>query len=150
MSKPVVGIIMGSKSDAEVMRECEKALEEFKIPFETIVSSAHRNPAKTRRYASGAKKRGIKVIIAGAGYAAHLPGFIASHTDLPVVGVPIPSSPFHGVDSLLSMVQMPKGVPVATMGLGKSGARNAAIFAKQILALGNARGAKAKKKPRKR
>ncbi len=150
MSKPVVGIIMGSKSDAEVMRECEKALEEFNIPFETIVSSAHRNPAKTRRYALGARKRGIKVIIAGAGYAAHLPGFIASHTDLPVVGVPIPSSPFHGLDSLLSMVQMPKGVPVATMGLGKSGARNAAIFAKQILALGNVRGAKAKKKPGKR
>jgi len=135
MSKPVVGIIMGSKSDAEVMRECEKALEEFKIPFETIVSSAHRNPAKTRRYASGAKKRGIKVIIAGAGYAAHLPGFIASHTDLPVVGVPIPSSPFHGVDSLLSMVQMPSGIPVATMAIGEAGAKNAAILAIQILAL---------------
>lgn len=150
MNKPVVGVIMGSKSDAEVMRECEKALEEFKIPFETIVSSAHRNPTKTRRYASGAKKRGIKVIIAGAGYAAHLPGFIAAHTDLPVIGVPIASSPFRGVDSLLSMVQMPKGVPVATMGLGKSGARNAAIFAKQILALGNIKIARAKKKPTKR
>lgn len=150
MGKPIVGVIMGSKSDAEVMRECERALEEFEIPFETVVSSAHRNPTKTRRYASGAKKRGIKVIIAGAGYAAHLPGFIASHTDLPVIGVPIPSSPFRGVDSLLSMVQMPRGVPVATMGLGKSGARNAAIFARQILALGNVRGTKAKKKPRKR
>ena len=150
MGKPVVGVIMGSKSDAEVMRECEKALEEFEIPFETVVSSAHRNPAKTRRYASGARKRGIKVIIAGAGYAAHLPGFIASHTDLPVIGVPIPSSPFRGVDSLLSMVQMPKGVPVATMGLGKSGARNAAIFAKQILTLGNVRVAKAKRKPGKK
>lgn len=150
MGKPIVGVIMGSKSDAEVMRECERALEEFEIPFETVVSSAHRNPTKTRRYASGAKKRGIKVIIAGAGYAAHLPGFIASHTDLPVIGVPIPSSPFRGVDSLLSMVQMPRGVPVATMGLGKSGARNAAIFARQILALGNVRGAKTKKKPGKR
>jgi phosphoribosylaminoimidazole carboxylase PurE protein len=149
MENPLIGIVMGSESDAEVMHECEKVLDEFKVPYEVIVSSAHRDPEKTRKYAAGAKKRGIKVIIAGAGYAAHLPGFIAAHTDLPVVGVPIPSSPLHGLDSLLSMVQMPGGVPVATMGIGKSGAKNAARFALQVLSLSNSKLAQAISKPEK-
>jgi len=146
MRKPLVGVVMGSKSDSEVMRECEKILEEFGIPFETLVSSAHRNPARTRNYAKTARKKGIKVIIAGAGLAAHLPGALAAHTDLPVVGVPLPGSTLGGLDSLLSIVQMPGGVPVATMGIGKSGARNAAILAAQILALSDARIARALKK----
>jgi phosphoribosylaminoimidazole carboxylase PurE protein len=147
MRKPVVGVLMGSKSDADVMRECEKILKEFGIPYETVVSSAHRNPTKTRNYAKGAKKRGIKVIIAGAGLAAHLPGSLAAHTDLPVIGVPIPGSTLGGLDSLLSIAQMPGGVPVATMGIGKSGAKNAALFAAQILALKDARIARLLKKP---
>ncbi|MFQ5906708.1 MAG: 5-(carboxyamino)imidazole ribonucleotide mutase [bacterium] len=150
MSKPLVGIVMGSKSDAEVMHECEKVLDGFSVSYETTITSAHRNPARTRRYASGARKRGIKVVIAGAGYAAHLPGFIAAHTDLPVIGVPIPSSPLQGMDSLLSMVQMPGGVPVATMGLGRSGAKNAAIFALQVLSLGDKSIAQAMKNLRKK
>jgi len=150
MSKPPVGIVMGSKSDVEVMHECEKVLDRYGVAYETTITSAHRNPARTRRYASGAKKRGLKVVIAGAGYAAHLPGFIAAHTDLPVIGVPIPSSPLKGMDSLLSIVQMPGGVPVATMGVGKSGAKNAAIFALQVLSLSDKKIAQAMKKVGKR
>jgi phosphoribosylaminoimidazole carboxylase PurE protein len=146
MKGPLVGVVMGSKSDSDVMRECEKVLDEYKVPYETVVTSAHRNPDKTREYASSARKRGLKVIIAGAGHAAHLPGFIASHTDLPVIGVPIPSSALSGLDSLLSMVQMPSGVPVATMALGKSGAKNAAIFALQVLSLSSERIGKSIKK----
>lgn len=134
MKKPIVGILMGSDSDRETMQECEKVLEELAVPYETVVSSAHRNPAKTMKYAKEARKKGIRVIIAGAGLAAHLPGFLASHTELPVIGVPIPSSTLGGLDSLLSMVQMPGGVPVATMGIGRSGAKNAALFAARILA----------------
>lgn len=149
MRKPVVGVVMGSKSDAEIMRECENVLEKLGIPFETVVSSAHRNPTKTRNYAKAAKKKGIKVLIAGAGLAAHLPGSLAAHTDLPVIGVPLPASSLGGLDSLLSIVQMPGGVPVATMGIGKSGAKNAAVFAAQILALKDTRIARALKKPRK-
>jgi phosphoribosylaminoimidazole carboxylase PurE protein len=126
---------MGSISDRDIMDECSKTLSELDINFEVIVSSAHRSPDKTRDYAITARERGIEVIIAGAGWAAHLAGMIASHTTLPIIGVPIDSSPLRGVDSLLSTVQMPPGVPVATMAIGRGGARNAAVFAAQILAL---------------
>ena len=131
--KPVVGIVMGSESDREVMKAAEELLSKLKIEYEVIVSSAHREPDKTREYAVSAAGRGIKVIIAGAGYSAHLPGFIASLTNVPVIGVPLDTSPLNGIDSLLSIVQMPKGVPVATMGVGKSGVHNAALFAARIL-----------------
>jgi phosphoribosylaminoimidazole carboxylase PurE protein len=133
MAKPIVSIIMGSESDREVMKGAEEVLEKLEIPFEVVVSSAHRDPDKTGKYAKEAKGRGIRIIIAGAGFAAHLPGFIASVTDLPVIGVPIASSPLGGIDSLLSIVQMPSGVPVGGMGVGKSGAKNAAHFAARIL-----------------
>lgn len=136
--KPLVGIVMGSISDREVMEECIKTLKEMDISFEITVSSAHRSPDETRDYAISASGRGIEVIIAGAGWAAHLAGILASHTTLPVIGVPIDSSPLRGIDSLLSTVQMPPGVPVATMAIGRGGARNAAIFAAQILALKHA------------
>jgi phosphoribosylaminoimidazole carboxylase PurE protein len=131
--EPVVGIVMGSESDRDIMKEAEKALSELNIGYEIIVSSAHRDPDKTREYAVSASSRGIKVIIAGAGFSAHLPGFIASLTKIPVIGVPLDTSPLKGIDSLLSIVQMPKGVPVGTMGIGRSGARNAALFAARIL-----------------
>lgn len=131
--KPVVGIVLGSESDKDIMKAAEKVLSELKIAYELLVSSAHREPDKTREYAISAGKRGIKVIIAGAGYSAHLPGFIASLTPLPVIGVPLDTSPLKGLDSLLSIVQMPKGVPIGTMGIGKSGAHNAALFAARIL-----------------
>lgn len=134
MKRALVGIIMGSDSDRTVMEETAGMLREFSIPYEMTVSSAHRTPARTSEYARGARRRGIKVIIAGAGHAAHLAGVIAAETTLPVIGVPIDSSPLKGLDSLLSTVQMPGGVPVATMAIGVSGARNAAIFAAQILA----------------
>ena len=134
-NKPVVGIVMGSPSDKAVMEECAKTLEELGINFEIIVSSAHRTPDKTRDYAMSAADRGIEIIIAGAGWAAHLAGALASHTTLPVIGVPIDSSPLKGMDALLSTAQMPPGVPVATMAIGGGGARNAAVFAAQILAL---------------
>lgn len=137
MEKALVGIVMGSKSDREVMEEAIKVLERFEIPHEILTSSAHRDPDRTRAYAKGAKKKGIKVLIAGAGYAAHLPGALAGETTLPVIGVPLASSPLRGIDSLLSMVQMPSGIPVATMGIGKSGAENAALLAAEILALEN-------------
>ncbi len=133
MAKPLVGIVMGSDSDLPVMEAAEKILDEFKIPYETTVSSAHRTPEKTAEYGSQAARRGIKVIIAGAGAAAHLAGFLAAVTTLPVIGVPIESSPLKGIDALLSTVQMPGGVPVASMAIGKAGAKNAGIFAAQIL-----------------
>lgn len=133
--KPLVGIVIGSTSDRGVMDECVKTLKEMEINFEITVSSAHRSPDKTRDYAISASDRGVEVIIAGAGWAAHLAGMLASHTTLPVIGVPIDSSPLRGIDSLLSIAQMPPGVPVATMAIGRGGARNAAVFAAQILAL---------------
>ncbi len=133
--KPLVGIVMGSKSDKEIMEEAAKVLKEFGIPYEMTVASAHRSPKRTAEYASSAIERGIEVIIAGAGGAAHLAGVIASETILPVIGVPIDSSPLNGLDSLLSTVQMPGGIPVATMAIGKAGSKNAGIFAAQILGL---------------
>jgi len=136
MKKEVL-IIMGSKSDKPVISSAEGILKRFNVPYDIIVSSAHRNPEQTRKIASEAVKKGYKVIIAGAGYAAHLAGVIASETVLPVIGVPIASSPLGGLDALYSTVQMPSGVPVASMGIGKSGAKNAAIFAIEILSLDN-------------
>ena len=135
MAKVLVGILMGSKSDSDTMHETEKILKERKIPYETNVLSAHRTPDAVSKYAKSAKKRGIKVLICGAGGAAALAGVVASHTDLPVIGVPIEAKALKGIDSLLSTVQMPSGVPVASMAIGKSGAKNAAIFAAQILNL---------------
>ncbi|MBU4011372.1 MAG: 5-(carboxyamino)imidazole ribonucleotide mutase, partial [Proteobacteria bacterium] len=132
---PVVSIVMGSDSDYEVMEETVAILKKFNITFEITVASAHRTPEKAAGLASRAKQRGIKVIIAGAGHAAHLAGVLAAHTSLPVIGVPIDSSCLAGLDSLLSTVQMPPGVPVATVAIGKSGARNAGILAAQILAI---------------
>ncbi len=134
MSKPMVSIVMGSDSDLEIMREAGTALEGFGIPYEIDVTSAHRSPARTAEYARGAAARGVKVIIAGAGGAAHLAGVIAAETTLPVIGVPIPSV-LNGFDSLLSTVQMPAGIPVATVAIGKAGATNAGVLAAQILAL---------------
>jgi phosphoribosylaminoimidazole carboxylase PurE protein len=136
--KPVVGILMGSDSDLPIMEEAASALREFGISFEMTVSSAHRTPARTASYAKTAERRGIKVIIAGAGAAAHLAGFIAAETTLPVIGVPIDSSQLKGLDALLSTVQMPGGVPVASMAIGKAGAKNAGIFAAEILATSDA------------
>ncbi|RJR50850.1 MAG: 5-(carboxyamino)imidazole ribonucleotide mutase [Desulfobacteraceae bacterium] len=133
--KPLVGVVMGSASDKDVMKECAAALKELGIPYEVKVSSAHRMPQQTRNYAETAAERGVEVIIAGAGWAAHLAGFLAAQTLLPVIGVPIDSSPLQGMDALLSTVQMPPGIPVATVALGKGGARNAAVLAAQILAL---------------
>ena len=134
MSKPVVGILMGSDSDLPVMQEAVAMLQEFGVDYEMTVASAHRTPKKVLEYSVGAEKRGIKVIIAGAGWAAHLAGVIASHTTLPVIGVPIDSSPLRGLDALLATAQMPGGVPVATMSIGKPGAKNAGVFAAQIIA----------------
>lgn len=133
MSKPVVSIVMGSDSDLEIMREAAKALEGFGIAYEIDVTSAHRSPDRTAGYARTAADRGIRVIIAGAGGAAHLAGVIAAHTTLPVIGVPIPSTSLNGMDSLLATVQMPAGIPVATVAIGKPGATNAGILAAQIL-----------------
>jgi phosphoribosylamine--glycine ligase len=134
---PEVGIVMGSDSDLGVMEETTAILKKFDIPFEMTVASAHRSPKRAAEFASSARNRGIKVIIAGAGHAAHLAGVIAAHTSLPVIGVPIDSSCLQGFDSLLSTVQMPPGIPVATMAIGKSGAKNAGILAIQILAISN-------------
>ena len=131
--KALIGILMGSVSDVETMAETEKILKKNKIPYEINVLSAHRNPDGVRRYAKGARKRGIKVLICGAGMAAALAGVVSSHTDLPVIGVPIETRSLKGIDSLLSTVQMPGGVPVACMAIGKAGAQNAAIFAIRIL-----------------
>lgn len=132
---PLVGIIMGSRSDLETMQEAAAVLDELGIPYEMKVVSAHRTPDAMFAYAESAASRGLKVIIAGAGGAAHLPGMTASKTLLPVIGVPVKSSTLNGLDSLLSIVQMPGGVPVATMAIGKAGARNAGLLAAQILAL---------------
>jgi phosphoribosylaminoimidazole carboxylase PurE protein len=137
MSKPQVSIVMGSDSDLDIMREAAKALEDFGVGYEIDVTSAHRSPDRTAKYARKAASRGIRVIIAGAGGAAHLAGVIAAHTTLPVIGVPIPSTPLNGMDSLLATVQMPAGIPVATVAIGKAGATNAGILAVQILALSN-------------
>ncbi len=131
---PVVGIIMGSKSDWETMRHADEMLDRFGVAHESRVVSAHRTPTWMAEYASTASERGLRIIIAGAGGAAHLPGMVASHTSLPVIGVPVESASLKGLDSLLSIVQMPAGVPVATMAIGKAGAINAALFAMAILA----------------
>jgi len=130
---PLVGILMGSDNDYEVMVEAGKILKQFDIPFEMTVSSAHRTPERTAKYVGSARERGIRVMIAGAGAAAHLAGVVAAETTLPVIGVPIDSSCLDGLDALLATVQMPGGIPVATMAIGKAGARNAGIFAAQII-----------------
>jgi phosphoribosylaminoimidazole carboxylase PurE protein len=132
--KPKVLIVMGSESDSSVMEETVKVLSEFGIPCETSIASAHRSPELALKLAKEAEGKGIEVIIAGAGMAAHLAGVMASHTIVPVIGVPINSSALQGLDSLLSIVQMPPGVPVATMAIGKAGAKNAGVLAAQILA----------------
>ncbi len=132
---PAVGIVMGSDSDLSVMTEATKILKQFQVPYEITVASAHRSPARAAEFATSARDRGIRVIIAGAGHAAHLAGAMAAHTSLPVIGVPIDSSCLQGLDALLSTVQMPPGIPVATVSIGKSGARNASILAVQMLAL---------------
>jgi phosphoribosylaminoimidazole carboxylase PurE protein len=135
MKKPIVSIVMGSDSDLEIMRDAVRMLEEFGIPYEIDVTSAHRSPRRTSEYAQEAASRGIRVIIAGAGGAAHLAGVIAAESTLPVIGVPIPSSSLQGLDALLATVQMPAGIPVATVAIGKAGAANAGILAAQMLAL---------------
>jgi phosphoribosylaminoimidazole carboxylase PurE protein len=135
MGKPIVGILIGSDSDLPIMQEAAAMLQEFGIEYEMTIASAHRTPKKVLEYSQSAEKRGLKVIIAGAGWAAHLAGVIASQTTLPVVGVPLDSSPLKGIDALLATAQMPGGVPVATMALGKAGAKNAGVFAAQIIAL---------------
>ena len=137
-SKPLVGIIMGSKSDLETMQESMKVLDELQISYEAHVVSAHRTPDKMFEYAELARERGIKVIIAGAGGAAHLPGMVAAKTTLPVIGVPVQSRTSNGIDSLLSIVQMPGGIPVATVAIGKAGAKNAGLLAASILSTSNA------------
>lgn len=134
MDTPQIGIIMGSNSDYPVMQLAEQMLDQFAVPYETRVVSAHRTPDLMFEYAQTARERGLKAIIAGAGGAAHLPGLVAAKTTLPVLGVPIPSKYLHGKDSLLSIVQMPKGVPVATFAIGEAGAANAALFAISMLA----------------
>lgn len=134
-NSPVVGVVMGSKSDWDIMKNACDILKDFGVPFEAKVVSAHRMPDEMFHYAETAQERGIKVIIAGAGGAAHLPGMLSAKTVLPVLGVPIPSRYLRGEDSLLSIVQMPKGVPVATFAIGEAGAGNAALFAIQILAM---------------
>lgn len=131
----LVGILMGSESDREVMKYTSDILKDLDIPFEVHVMSAHRTPEKVREYSSTASERGLKVLIAGAGLAAHLAGAVAAHTILPVIGVPLAAGPLNGMDSLLSTVQMPKGIPVATVAIGSHGARNAAYLAAQIIAL---------------
>lgn len=133
--RPMVGVVIGSKSDKEIALGCIEILEKFGIPYELRILSAHRTPDLTRSFAESAKKKGLEVIIAIAGWAAHLAGFIASHTTVPVIGVPVDSSPLKGIDALLSTVQMPPGIPVATVSIGKGGARNAAILAAQILSI---------------
>ncbi len=136
-NQPLVGVIMGSKSDWETMRHCCEQLESLSIPFETRVVSAHRTPDLLFDYAKSARERGLQLIIAGAGGAAHLPGMCASQTSLPVLGVPVQSKALNGLDSLLSIVQMPAGVPVATLAIGRAGAINAALLAASILSLQN-------------
>jgi len=134
-AKPLVAVIMGSKSDYETLAPAVEILREFQVPYEARVVSAHRTPDLLFEYASSAESRGLRVIIAGAGGAAHLPGMVASKTLVPVLGVPIPATMLQGVDSLLSIVQMPKGVPVGTLAIGKPGAANAGLLAVEILAI---------------
>ena len=135
---PLVGLVMGSKSDWEYMMAASEVMDELKVPHEIKILSAHRTPDLTLEYSASAKSRGLRTIIAGAGGAAHLAGVVAAKTILPVIGVPMPTTTLNGMDSLLSIVQMPKGVPVATMAIGKPGAANAGLFAAAIIALGDA------------
>ena len=135
--KIFVGIIMGSQSDWSVMKQAKDQLDQFDIKSEQLIISAHRTPNRITKYAKNILKSNVKVIIAGAGGAAHLPGMMASHTNIPVIGVPIESTSLNGIDSLLSIVQMPKGIPVATVSIGKTGAINAAILAAEILSIDN-------------
>ncbi|MCM3163681.1 5-(carboxyamino)imidazole ribonucleotide mutase [Metabacillus litoralis] len=135
--EPVVGVIMGSTSDWETMKAACDILDELNVPYEKKVVSAHRTPDYMFEYADNARKRGLKVIIAGAGGAAHLPGMVAAKTSLPVIGVPVQSKALNGLDSLLSIVQMPGGVPVATVAIGKAGATNAGLLAAEILSTGD-------------
>ena len=137
-ARPLVGVVMGSDSDWSVMQHACDVLKEFTVPFEAQVLSAHRMPDEMFAYAESARTRGLRAIIAGAGGAAHLPGMLASKTVIPVLGVPIPSKYLRGEDSLLSIVQMPRGIPVATFAIGEAGAANAALFAVQMLAADNA------------
>ena len=136
--KALVGIIMGSDTDLPVMKEAAVTLDKFGVPFEIDVTSAHRSPARTAEYARTARERGLKAIIVGAGGAAHLAGVVAAETTLPVIGVPMPTTSLQGMDSLLSTVQMPAGIPVATVAIGRSGATNAAILAVQIMGTSDA------------
>src|SRR6188472_946214 len=138
MTQPVVGIVMGSDSDWDVMQHAARRLHDFQIEYEARVVSAHRTPGLLYRYAEEAAGGGLRCIIAGAGGAAHLPGMLAAKTRLPVLGVPVPTRHLQGLDSLLSIVQMPAGVPVATFAIGAAGAQNAALFAAALLALGDA------------
>ena len=133
--QPVVGIILGSKSDLPLMESCVKVLDELELTHEVKVCSAHRNPKGVMEWATSARERGLKVVIAAAGGAAHLPGVVAAWTDLPVIGVPVPTQHLGGVDSLYSIVQMPAGIPVGTLAIGKAGAINAALLAASVLAL---------------
>src|SRR5205809_2225662 len=139
MTEPLVGIIMGSTSDWETMRHAAETLEQLGVAHETKIVSAHRTPKRLYDYAHSAKGRGLKLVIAGAGGAAHLPGMAASMTELPVLGVPVESQALKGMDSLLSIVQMPAGVPVGTLAIGRSGAINAALLAASIVGLGDAK-----------
>ena len=142
MANPKIAIILGSDSDLPTMEDAFKVLRDFAVPFELKILSAHRSPALVHSFAKSAGKRGLKVIIAAAGGAAHLAGVVGSFTRLPVIGVPMETKSFRGIDSLLSTVQMPSGVPVATMAIGRAGAKNAAIFALQILGLSDLKIAK--------
>ena len=135
--KPVVGVILGSKSDLPLMEACVKVLDDLALAYEVKVCSAHRNPRGVMEWATSARERGIKVVIAAAGGAAHLPGVVAAWTDLPVIGVPVPTQHLGGVDSLYSIVQMPAGIPVATVAIGEAGAKNAAWLAARIIGLGD-------------
>lgn len=136
-SNILVSVVMGSDSDLPIMEEAAKILESFAVSYELFLTSAHRTPERTAQFARGAAERGMKVIIVGAGAAAHLAGVIAAQTQLPVIGVPIDATSLHGLDALLATVQMPGGIPVATMAIGKAGAKNAALFAIRILAIEN-------------
>lgn len=139
MNSPLIAIVIASDSDLPLVKSGIEILKSFEVEFEMRVLSAHRSPEEVRRFARSAAKRGIKAIIACAGMAAHLPGVIASFTTLPVIGVPLPSKPFRGLDSLASILQMPSGIPVATMSIGEAGVKNAVIFGLEIIALENER-----------
>jgi 5-(carboxyamino)imidazole ribonucleotide mutase len=134
---PLIGVLIGSENDRELIAPALQVLDEYNVPYELTVMSAHRAAERVRDYALSAEERGIKVLIAAAGYAAHLPGVLASWSMLPVIGVPLPTSELKGIDSLLSIAQMPGGIPVLSVGIGKSGAKNAALAAVQILSLSN-------------